>query len=155
MPEHEFPIADQRGRDLGFKSFNKYVVYLIEEDIKHATKEGQVNSPQEKLTPQQEVEQMVSEMGRIATTLGIKFTIIRDIVRRVLKLHAKNEDDVESNRKAIWSYVASKDGTVEYKDDKLVAIDKNDVDQYAKYWTLHIRKLGLFEQIEKPLVIGS
>lgn len=144
MQDHEFPIAEQRGRDLGFNSFSKYVVDLISQDLKNAVKEGKIK--EEKLTPQQELDQIVSEMAHIGQGLGIKLKIMRRIVRKELKLHAKKESDVEQIIKAIWSYMASHDGMIEYK-DKFIGIDRNDVDQYGKLGVLHFRKLALSQPI--------
>lgn len=149
IPQNEYELAEQRALDLGFGAFSKYIVHLIREDIGKKT-----NPSSEHLTPEQELDQVVSEMAHIGQNMGVKLAIIRRMVTRDLKLKSEKESDVDRVTDILWSHIVALDGMIQFK-EKLIGIDRSDVEQYNRLGHLHFRKLTLVEQIKVPAVIPA
>src|SRR5579875_2713929 len=68
LPDDQVQNIDQRARDLGYTAFSKYAWSLIEADLQKAIGEGSIKE-ERPLTPQEQHDNMVSEMARIGQSL--------------------------------------------------------------------------------------
>src|SRR5579875_1797880 len=131
LPDELVENVDLRSASLGFKSFAKYALHLIEEDLKKGVNEGSIKE-ERPLTLQEQHDSTVSELARIRATLGPKYDVMKHIVKRVLKLAPTKESDVEPAIDALWDYISRRNGFVEFK-EKGYPIERKDVDLFRTY----------------------
>jgi hypothetical protein len=141
---------DSRVASLGYKSFAKYDLDLIQRDIDKAQAEGSLR--QEKVvTPQGQYDNLVSELARIRGRLGIKFDVMRFIVKKILKLKPMDEKDVEPTINSLWDYISVKNGFVQFKgkfEGKGYPIERKDVDLLGTYMMKQCHARALRAQLK-------
>ena len=128
-------------REQGYASTSKYVAFIVNEYVKTKTIPVEPE-PEGPLTPQQEVDKVVEEIGNLTATYNEKFEAIRSLVPKDAP-KMQTLEDLKKRIGFIWTKVIEKNGYVRGERNKVVPLSKNDVRCYESLCQLQLRKLEL------------
>ncbi|MDG6923972.1 MAG: hypothetical protein JRN67_11855, partial [Nitrososphaerota archaeon] len=120
----------------------------VSEYVRARAKPGQTEEKRP-LTPIEERDRIVEEMGRLEQQHYEKFAAIRQLNSEA-PASVKNVDDLKKRIDSLWERICQRGGSVEYH-NRAVAISRQDLSIYEELGNLHFRKRA----IEKKLQAGQ
>jgi hypothetical protein len=124
---------------------SKYVAFIVDEYVK-TKKPAPEPSPQRPLTPEQEIDKIGEEMGRLNEQYDEKFEAIRSLIPREFPV-VQTDDDLKQQTKVVWKVLLDRNCFVRGARNKAVAISKEDVGCYERLGTLHLKKMELTKNL--------
>ena len=132
---------EENFHEQGYSAVSKYVSFIVDEYVK--TKVVPLDpEPEGPVTPDQEVDKLVEEMGRLSQQHHEKFEAMHSLIPKdapgVLTL-----EDLTKTMALIWAKVKEKNGIVRTDRKKVMAISKADLRCYDLFCQLRLRKQEL------------
>jgi len=106
------------------------------------------------LTPEEEVDKIVEEIGKLNEQYNDKFEAIRSLIPKDAP-NIQTLEDLKKRANIIWTKVKEKNGYVRAERNKVVPISKNDLKCYELLCELHVRKRELEKVMSVAAVAGA
>ncbi|MGH2639331.1 MAG: hypothetical protein ACRDF4_08645 [Rhabdochlamydiaceae bacterium] len=122
----------------GYQTLSKFLDSILSEYIKSKTLSKDADRP---LTPQEECDTLIEEMGKLNERFDDKFAAIRSLIP---KDHPQTETEADLKKLIvlIWTKISERNGFVRFR-NKGIAISRADLEQYEQLGLLHLRKKEL------------
>lgn len=137
----------QNHERLHYPSVSKMVTGVMTEYMKSQTTTKEENDTP--MTPQEEHDRIVEEMGKLNQKFDEKFTAIRSLIPKEEK-----GEDPPTLRKTLWNEVSKRNGSIRLK-GKTIGISREDLDNFEHLGNLFMRKLQLEELLEGAKVASK
>ena len=128
-------------RTNGHPTLARFANSIISEYVKSRTQPPE-QVEEGPLTPEEEVNKIVEEMGELNERYDEEFEAIRGLLPKDAP-KVQTQEDLKKRTELIWAKLKEKNGFVRASRKRAVAISRQDLQFYEKLGMLHLRKREL------------